>query len=342
MPLTVRARPPRHGYGGVTSGGVAATRRLRCRGADPGGARSNPGGGARPRARTRRHLPGRRRRRRHVSSSSRPEVLPVAARLLGFSTAAADFLVRHPEEVATLADVAAATRPALDAELVGDIARLGADDGLRVFRRRAMLRVAARDLDGASLEDVVEEISRVAEACLEAACRLAVGDHRMAVIGLGKLGGGELNYASDVDLIFVHAESGTEAQEQAERAAAMLIRLAGRTNGGGDLAPGRPGAPPGRPRRGPVAEPGGDARLLRAPVRHVGTPGDDQGQAGRRRPVDRVGVRRGRGALRLPGGARRPRDRRRPAHQGPSGGVHPPARQGAHRGQAGPRRDPRR
>ena len=155
---------------------------------------------------------------------TRPEVLPVAARLLGFSTAAADFLVRHPEEVATLADVGPRTRAVLDAELGGDIARLGADDGLRVFRRRAMLRVAARDLDGASLEDVVEEISRVAEACLEAACRLAVGDLRMAVIGLGKLGGGELNYASDVDLIFVHADGGPEAQDQAERAAAALIR----------------------------------------------------------------------------------------------------------------------
>ena len=46
----------------------------------------------------------------------------------------------------------------------------------------------------------------------------------MAVIGLGKLGGGELNYASDVDLIFVHADGGTEAQDQAERAAAELIR----------------------------------------------------------------------------------------------------------------------
>ena len=88
---------------------------------------------------------------------ARPEVLPVAVRLLGFSTAAADFLVRHPEEVATLADVGPRTRTELDAELVGDIARLGADDGLRVFRRRAMLRVAARDLDGATLEDVVEE-----------------------------------------------------------------------------------------------------------------------------------------------------------------------------------------
>ena len=36
---------------------------------------------------------------------------------------------------------------------------------------------------------------------------------RMAVIGLGKLGGGELNYASDVDLIFVHADGGPEAQD---------------------------------------------------------------------------------------------------------------------------------
>ena len=117
---------------------------------------------------------------------TRPEVLPVAARLLGFSTAAADFLVRHPEEVATLADVGPRTRAALDAELAGDMARRGADDGLRVFRRRAMLRVAARDLDGAALEDVVAEISRVAEACLEAACRLAAGDVRLAVIGLGQ------------------------------------------------------------------------------------------------------------------------------------------------------------
>ena len=155
---------------------------------------------------------------------ARPEVLPVAVRLLGFSTAAADFLVRHPEEVATLAEVGPRSRPELDAELGGDMEHRGADDGLRVFRRRAMLRVAARDLDGASLEDVVDEISRVAEVCLDAACRLAVGDVRLSVIGLGKLGGGELNYASDVDVIFVHADAGAEPQDAAERVAAELIR----------------------------------------------------------------------------------------------------------------------
>ena len=106
-----------------------------------------------------------------------------------------------------------------------------------------MLRVAARDLDGASLEDVVEEISRVAEACLEAACQLAVGDDRMAVIGLGKLGGGELNYASDVDLIFVHADAGADAQDAAERAATALDPFAGGADGRGDRAPRGPHAP---------------------------------------------------------------------------------------------------
>ena len=156
---------------------------------------------------------------------ARPDVLPVAVRLLGFSTAAADLLVRHPEEVATLADVRARTRAELDAELARDIDRAGAGDGLRVFRRRAMLRVAARDLVGVHARGRRRRRSRsVAEACLEAACRLAAGDVRLAVIGLGKLGGAELNYASDVDLIFVHADAGTEAQDVAERAAATLIR----------------------------------------------------------------------------------------------------------------------
>ena len=153
-----------------------------------------------------------------------PEVLTVAVRLLGFSTAAADFLVRHPEDVSQLADVRPRTRPELDAELREAVTAKGLEDGLRVFRRRAMLRVAARDLQGGALEEVVAEISQVAEACLEEACAGAAGDTRLAVIGLGKLGGGELNYASDVDLIFVHADAGPDAQDVAERAAAELIR----------------------------------------------------------------------------------------------------------------------
>ncbi|MEO8293277.1 MAG: DUF294 nucleotidyltransferase-like domain-containing protein [Actinomycetota bacterium] len=142
---------------------------------------------------------------------ARPDVAPVAARLLGLSSAAADLLVRHPEETAAFVDVAARSREALDVELAGDVTARGAPDGLRVFRRRAMLRVAARDLGGAPVEEVVAEISAVAEACLEAAAREVAVDLRLGVIGLGKLGGAELNYASDVDLLFVHEGDGAAA-----------------------------------------------------------------------------------------------------------------------------------
>jgi glutamate-ammonia-ligase adenylyltransferase len=154
----------------------------------------------------------------------RADVLPVAVRLLGFSTAAADLLVRHPEETAALADLRPRSRRELDAELAADLERLGPQAALRRFRRRAMLRVAARDLSGAPFEEVVAEISAVAEACLALACRLAAPEG-LAVVALGKLGGAELNYASDVDLLFVHAGSGAARQEEAEHQAAELIRL---------------------------------------------------------------------------------------------------------------------
>ncbi len=151
-----------------------------------------------------------------------PEVLAAALPLLGLSSAAADLLVRHPEETSALADVHARSRVELEAELAGDLERQGVVDGLRRFRRRAMMRVAARDLAGAGLEDVVAEISAVAEACLEAAAReVAPDDLRLSVIGLGKLGGAELNYSSDVDLLFLHEGDPTVA----ERAAAGLIHL---------------------------------------------------------------------------------------------------------------------
>jgi glutamate-ammonia-ligase adenylyltransferase len=154
----------------------------------------------------------------------RPEVTGVAARLLGFSSAAADFFVAHPDEVASLADVAARDGASLRAELAGDVDRLGPAAGLRRFRRRSMLRVAARDLIGGAIDEVVAEISAIADACIAQALGL-VGDPGLAVIGLGKLGGSELNYASDVDLLFVHADPGPAEQQAAERAVADLTAM---------------------------------------------------------------------------------------------------------------------
>jgi len=151
-----------------------------------------------------------------------PGVAEAAAALLGFSSAAADFLVSHPEEVALFRDLDPRGGEELLTEARGEVGRLGPEAGLRRFRHRALFRVACRDLRGAELEDVVAEVTRVAESCLEVAVHHLSADG-LAVIGMGKLGGAELNYASDVDVLFVHGED--LQAEDAARAATRLIAL---------------------------------------------------------------------------------------------------------------------
>src|SRR5689334_19983343 len=136
---------------------------------------------------------------------AQPEIIPAAARLLGFSTAAADFFSRHPEELASLAEPAAPSRDALAAEAARDVDALGVESGLRRFRRRASYRLGARDLGGLSLDDVVRELTWIAEVCLGLALEAAGGG--LSIIGMGKLGGSELNYSSDVDVLFVHEDA---------------------------------------------------------------------------------------------------------------------------------------
>ena len=84
-------------------------------------------------------------------------------------------------------------------------------DGLRRWKRRQLLRIALRDLLGeADLATVGRELSLLADACFARALEIADEGPPLAIIGMGKLGGNELNYASDVDIVFVH-EGGTEA-----------------------------------------------------------------------------------------------------------------------------------
>ncbi|HOX58782.1 MAG TPA: bifunctional [glutamate--ammonia ligase]-adenylyl-L-tyrosine phosphorylase/[glutamate--ammonia-ligase] adenylyltransferase [Candidatus Paceibacterota bacterium] len=100
---------------------------------------------------------------------------------------------------------------------------------LREFKQREMLRIAARDLARLSkLSEIMQELSDVADVCLEVvwqvchrqlAGRYGVPCHRDAngrwqptagcVLGMGKLGGQELNYSSDVDVLFAYSEEGS-------------------------------------------------------------------------------------------------------------------------------------
>jgi [glutamine synthetase] adenylyltransferase / [glutamine synthetase]-adenylyl-L-tyrosine phosphorylase len=100
----------------------------------------------------------------------------------------------------------------------------GSIDEVARCKRREELRIAARDLlDLDPLQDTVAAISALARDVLAAAHRLAVPDGpRLAVIGMGKLGGDELNYASDIDVMF----AGDGDPPALEKAARRVIELA--------------------------------------------------------------------------------------------------------------------
>jgi glutamate-ammonia-ligase adenylyltransferase len=94
-------------------------------------------------------------------------------------------------------------RPALEAEDAAALAR---------WKRVELLRIAARDLLGRDgLETVVGALTALAGDVLDAAWRLA-GEPPLAVIAMGKLGGRELNYASDIDIMFVGEGEGAARQ----------------------------------------------------------------------------------------------------------------------------------
>lgn len=115
-------------------------------------------------------------------------------------------------------------RRALGAELAAVAGEAALSRVLRRFRRREMVRIAWRDLAGrAPLEETLGDVSALAAACVDLALRhldtaLAAqwgeprgrsgARQRMVVVGMGKLGAGELNFSSDIDLIFAYPEPG--------------------------------------------------------------------------------------------------------------------------------------
>ena len=101
---------------------------------------------------------------------------------------------------------------------------------LRRVRRREMLRIAWRDLAGwADLEEILHDLSDLADACLDGALSLLSRWHAdrhgvarnahgepqsLVVLGMGKLGARELNFSSDIDLIFSYPDNGQSDGER--------------------------------------------------------------------------------------------------------------------------------
>jgi glutamate-ammonia-ligase adenylyltransferase len=169
---------------------------------------------------------------------------PALERLVGIC-AASEFLARlvatHPLLLDELLDPRVFEQAPSRAELAADLAvrldRIAADDvearldALRNFHQAAIFRVAVVDLMGVlPLMKVSDRLTDIAELVLEAALALAWAElaarhgepactvagarrpARFAIVGYGKLGGLELGYGSDLDLVFLHDSTGEQQQ----------------------------------------------------------------------------------------------------------------------------------
>ncbi len=150
-----------------------------------------------------------------------------------------DILCRRPECAWWLSSEAVLRRARTSDEIVGetvaefdscaslaDCARM-----MRQVKQREILRIATRDVFmHVPLPSLTLDLSNLADAMLEAACRFgtrlleqrfgkpmpetpgpSVKEVAFAIIGMGKLGGHELNFSSDVDLLFIYSDDGETA-----------------------------------------------------------------------------------------------------------------------------------
>ena len=165
-----------------------------------------------------------------LQSVAAPGSAALLPRLLRASPFIAGLFARQrdwAQQVLSSGELERAAAPAaqrLDAALAEAADEAALMRGLRIFRNREMARIAARDVAGwAGLDETLGALSDLADASCETALRFAGKalqarhgvprgeggvEAQPIVLGMGKLGGRELNFSSDIDLIFAFSDSG--------------------------------------------------------------------------------------------------------------------------------------
>lgn len=157
--------------------------------------------------------------------AEKPETLGLLFRLFGVSDFLARTLIQHPELVDLLLDPASVSRRKSREEMIQELREAllaapvgsGKLDVLRRFKKVEELRIGIWDvLAETDLADTQAALTQLAEVCLTSALALAweelgprygvMEPRGFAILGLGKLGGAELNYGSDLDVAFVTAD----------------------------------------------------------------------------------------------------------------------------------------
>jgi [glutamine synthetase] adenylyltransferase / [glutamine synthetase]-adenylyl-L-tyrosine phosphorylase len=180
-----------------------------------------------------------------------PAVLPRLAQLFDAASWAAEYLSRHPVVLDELLDarslLAPPDREAFAKELRRQLdARQGDEerqmDWLREAHHAQVFRLLAQDLSGMlTVERLADHLSDLADVMLQATIELSWtqlrarhrSEPRFAIVAYGKLGGKELGYASDLDLIFLYDDPDDGAQETYARLAQRISRwLTSRSSAG--------------------------------------------------------------------------------------------------------------
>jgi len=164
------------------------------------------------------------------------------AHVLARSRYAADLLIRAPESVSMLGDVGGLTprsRTALLATMRAATRRKSTvDDAMtaaRVVRRQELFRIAVADLTGQlDLAGVGAALTDLTCAILAASLEIATGrvvedtgqplGTRLLVVGMGSLGGGEMGYGSDADVMFVHRPDEGVDENDAQQQATLVVQ----------------------------------------------------------------------------------------------------------------------
>ncbi|NEB91125.1 bifunctional [glutamine synthetase] adenylyltransferase/[glutamine synthetase]-adenylyl-L-tyrosine phosphorylase [Streptomyces bauhiniae] len=169
--------------------------------------------------------------------------------VLGASAALADHLARHPHDWQELVTYEPRDLHPGVTEFERGLAEATDPVELRVAYRRCLLSIAARDVCGTTdVTQTAAELADLATATLRAALAMAEAEApqdaeacRLAVIAMGKCGGHELNYVSDVDVIFVaeptQGTDETKALRAATKLASHMMRICSETTIEGSIWP---------------------------------------------------------------------------------------------------------
>ena len=181
----------------------------------------------------------------HQGLLREPQQLEIFLGMMGASQFLADVLVRNPESFFWVFEptqlLRTKERDTMARELAGETAGLGQHEhmlnALRRARRRQLLRIGTRDLClDAPFDETVAELSWLADGTIRAVLeiesrRLPGGEALLAggqwvLLALGKLGGAELNYSSDVDLLVYLDDSSAEVRPEDLATATQLLKQA--------------------------------------------------------------------------------------------------------------------